>query len=116
MREMNLAEAMALAVLRGDMVAAYALADQLLEQRQNPDSSQKKAAAIREQGNQGVQSYMVYHSPEFQALCKRFGILHDLPTIDLKIELPVEGVMKVTHYYHGSDVSPTNEPDQNTGG
>jgi hypothetical protein len=103
---MNLAEAMALAVLKGDMVAAYALADKLLEQRENPTSAMDQAAKLRHEHRHGVvvSSYEVYHWPEFTALCKRLNILVDLATRDLTISLPLDGVVEVTQTYHGREV------------
>ena len=43
----------------------------------------------------------LYHSPEFKALCKLLGIAWELPTIDMVIDIPCDGVVKITQSYHG---------------
>jgi hypothetical protein len=47
-----------------------------------------------------VQGYDVYSSDEFKAFCKRFNIPYELGTKSIKIEIPCEGLMTVTHEYY----------------
>lgn len=52
------------------------------------------------EGNQGAD---VYHWPEFKAFAKRLGIAHELPTLNITITIPVDGVVVVAHDYQGED-------------
>lgn len=100
---MTLAEEMALAVLRGDLVAASALADKLLEDRDSGVDAMAKAARALKEKRTVHQSHEVYLSPEFEAFCKRFGILWDLRTVNMTIELPVGEAMVIKQTYRGTD-------------
>jgi hypothetical protein len=46
----------------------------------------------------------VYHSDEFKAFCKRFGIVWGLPTTKLTIVLDNKEVMKVTQEYNARNI------------
>lgn len=84
---LTLKEEMAMAVLKGDDGAAYALADELIRELQEGDASRTAVAEALRLGPHCDDSYNVYHWPEFQAFAKRLGILWDLRTIDLTIKL-----------------------------
>lgn len=97
---MTLAESMAMAVLKGDMAAAYALAAKLIEQRESPSTPMEEAAKlIYERGNRVVHSSHVYMSEEFQGFCRRFGIAWDIRTVAMTITLPADGLMSVDQSY-----------------
>jgi hypothetical protein len=101
----DLAETMAIEVLKGDRVAAYALADMLLEERDGGVNKMAEAAKeIRENHPTAVDGYGVYRWPEFQAFCKRAGILWDLRTVSMVIYVEEGATLKVEHNYRGSDV------------
>lgn len=97
---MDLAEAMALAVLKGDRVAAYALADKLTEERLR-DGDILTGYSDRRAGH--ISGYEVYHWPEFQALAKKLGIFYDLRTVSMTITLPVEGNVEIVQSYLGTN-------------
>lgn len=85
---MTIAEAMAMAVIRGDRVAAYALADALIEERSNPTSMQQQAAAIHAAPDRRpVEGYEVFHWPEFRAFARRLGLVWDLYTQEIMFTL-----------------------------
>lgn len=94
----TLAQALAIAVLKEDDVAAYALIDKMLEERER-SLHQQSLDQLKTQAT-SAHSQDVYRSPEFQAFAKRLGILWGLHTLSLTIELPVEGMVKVTQSYH----------------
>lgn len=97
---MTLAESMAMAVLKGDMVAAYALADKLLEEREGGVEKMAKAAkALREQTPPAYDGYQVYFWPEFQAFCKRAGILWDLRTVSMTFCIAEGKRLVIDHQY-----------------
>lgn len=100
-KKLNLAEALALAVIRGDLVAAYALADMLIEQKNTEGGTpmQKAAREIRASKGQVAQTYEVYSSKEFRAFCEKFGIAYDLGTVNITIHLPLDGLMSVVQEY-----------------
>ena len=50
----------------------------------------------------------VWLSPEFKAFCERFGIPHDLRTLDMTIRITMEE-MVVTQTYRGAEADP-NKP------
>lgn len=56
-------------------------------------------------------SHVVYSSPEFKAFCKRFGIAWGLPTKDITIHIPDQGLMTVTQSYQARDHNPEVKPD-----
>lgn len=98
--DMTLAEAMALAVLRGDEAAALALADRLIEGRlDTPGARERLASGPR---RNPVSALEVFGWPEFRALALRLGIQHRLPTTSLTIDLDVGGSVRVTHRHLGS--------------
>jgi hypothetical protein len=113
-RARNLGEEMALAVLRGDRVAAYALADLLLEERTAGREGMAKAAkALRESYEGAHDGYSVYFWPEFQAFCKRAGILHDLRTVHMTITIKEGHPLVVDHTYQAVDTeSPRSQPNR----
>ena len=49
----------------------------------------------------------VWHSEEFKALCKRFGIFWEARTTAITIRLGLEEMLQVTHEYYGT----VKEPD-----
>lgn len=101
---MTLGEALAIAVLRGDHVAAYALADKLIEQRdEGADALAMAAKSLREETQIAHDGYSVYRWPEFEAFCKRAGILWDLRTISMTITIEEGGMLAVDHKYAGSN-------------
>lgn len=101
---MTLAESMALAVLKGDHVAAYALADKLIEQRDEGfDAMARAARELREKHPVAHDGYGVYHWPEFQAFCKRAGILWDLRTVSMTFTIEEGACLDVTQTYRGTD-------------
>lgn len=97
---LTLAEALAMAVLKGDTAAAYALADQLLEERARGNTP-LDAGYEEVRRLEGAMSYQVYSWPEFKALCRRAGILWNLTTTDLVIELPLDGPLTIRQGYRG---------------
>ncbi len=80
----TLAESLAMAVLKGDTAAAYALADQLIEEREGFENLKQRAIATRTYPY-ATDGYSVYSWPEFRAFCDRLGVLWDLRTIDITI-------------------------------
>ena len=48
-------------------------------------------------------SYEVYQWPEFRAFCKRLGLAWELGTLDLNIDMPFDGVVKIRQSYHGNE-------------
>lgn len=102
---MTLAEAMAIAVLKGDHVAAYALADKLIEERQ------EKGIPLRgDHETRSVTGYEVYNWPEFEAFARRLGFKYDLATRDVTIRLTVDEFVVIEHNYQARENSP---PDEN---
>lgn len=101
---MTLAEQMALCVLKGDMVAAYALADALVEERERGLTTQAQVAKeLSEQTSVCHDGYSVYRWPEFQAFCRRAGFLWDLRTIKMTIYINEGERLRIDHQYAGSD-------------
>lgn len=103
-QKQTLAEAMALAVIRGDMVAAYALADMLIMEKNAGDGgvAAQAASVIRGWPIAHIAGYDVYNSPEFEAFARKFGIAWDLNTVNMTIHLPADGPMSVIQEYRGS--------------
>lgn len=102
---MTLAESMAIAVLKGDLLAAYALVDLLLEQRANPRSMLEQAAETHSLRLPTADSYVVFAWPEFRALCDRLGVAIDLRTRSLTIRLAMDKPVVVEQDYLGTDLS-----------
>lgn len=46
-----------------------------------------------------ITGYEMYRWPEFKALCARLGIAWDLPTGDMVITIPQDGMVMVQHEY-----------------
>jgi hypothetical protein len=115
--QLTIAEHMALAVLRGDMSAAYSLADKLVEEmNQPPFAAQVEAARIlRERSTGANDGYDFYRWPEFHALCRRMGVNLQLDTIDMTITIKEGHMVVVDHTYRardtgGAEVWPPNPP------
>lgn len=106
--EMTIAEAMALAVLKGDTAAAYALCDKLLEQRENPKKVIDEAWKILATRPGMVTGYEVYHWPEFQAFMTRLGIPIGLYNIEMDISLRMDEMVKVSMVNAGCDTGAAN--------
>ncbi len=100
---MTMEEQMALAVLKGDRVAALMLADRICETyAEKYQSVEEGLRIIRESGqNHTHMSYDVYHWPEFQAFCRRLGVAYDLPTLDLTITMRFDETVEIAHKYRG---------------
>jgi len=45
----------------------------------------------------------VYHWPEFRAFAERLGLEYELPTTEITITIPLEGLVTIAHDYHGKD-------------
>lgn len=105
LKNTNLAEQMALAVIREDWQTAYALADLLIEQRNTPHTTKEKDAKELREYPPAADGYIVYQWPEFQAFCKRLGVVWNLTTIDLSIHI-IEGKrVEIEQRYTGRDTS-----------
>lgn len=50
-----------------------------------------------------VQAIDVYQSPEFQAFCKRFGIAHELQTMDMVLTITFKEGLVVTQTYRATE-------------
>ncbi len=109
---LTLADHMALAILRGDRVAAYALADLLKEERDGGTEKMSLAAqALREHTTMSSDGYSVYRWPEFRAFCKRAGILWDLRTVSITIRIAEGELLVVDHQYAASDDQRPAQPE-----
>jgi hypothetical protein len=106
-KQMTLAESMALAVLKGDISAAYSLAEDLLRQRDRGDTPLDQG--YREMVLEGAPTpplgFDVYHWPEFVAFARRLGLLWELGTYDTTITIPAEGTVKIEQSYRGNDTT-----------
>jgi hypothetical protein len=100
---LTLGEALALAVLKGDKVAAYALADSLLEERARGGTPLDEG--YLESGRPGPTGYEVYHWPEFRAFAKRLGILWSVYTNEISLRLNVDEPVEINQSYRGVDRS-----------
>jgi hypothetical protein len=100
---LTLKEEMAMAVLRGHDDAAYALADKLIEERDDGVEKLAQAAVALREGEQAHDGYAVYRWPEFEAFCRRAGILWDLRTIGMSFSIKVGERFSVVHEYAASD-------------
>lgn len=92
----TVAESLAIAVMRGDITAAYALADRLIEERDDGLSKMGQIAAEMAQHPVALAGD-VWRWPEFRAFCNRAGILIRLRTTGLTIDLDIGKPMRVTH-------------------
>lgn len=101
---MTTAQALAIAVLKGDLGAAYALADRLQEEaNDNQELNAIREAATRG-GGTAYDGHAVYHWPEFQAFAQRLGLMWNLRTIDVSIHIREGELVTIEHRYAGSDV------------
>lgn len=96
---LDVEEAMALAVLRGDKVAALMLADKLREDVYN---DAYRRAATQTTQSRSIPSWEVYQWPEFRALCERLGVPWGLATLDFKLILLMGEFVVVEHEYRAS--------------
>lgn len=103
---MTLAESMAMAVIKGDIAAAYALADLLQEQREHPDSMAEQASAVHGESSRVTDGYQVYQWPEFRAFAKRLGFAWDLYTVDATIIVKEGEMVRIVQNYAGRDLGP----------
>lgn len=101
---LTLAESLAMAVLKGDTVAAYALADALLEERERGGKPLDEGYRELIAGKGHSDGYVAYHWPEFRAFCKRAGILWSLNTISITIKLEEGAAISVDQQYRGVDM------------
>ncbi len=103
---LTVGEAMAIVVLKGDKVAAYVLADKLIEE----SVETQKSRAIREAATRehpiAFDGYEVYSWPEFQAFAKRLGLMWDLRTVNLTITINEGEAVSIKQEYRGSDIPP----------
>lgn len=90
----NLAEAMALAILRGDMTAADAYADKYLEERGKKPMPWDGVSRISTSGSV-VDGYTVYRWPEFVAFANRMGFKWDLNCRSITIHIPHDDVVTI---------------------
>lgn len=99
---MTLAESMAIAVLKGDMTAALALADQLIEERGGIKAEIEKHTGqwSRESAHAGR---VVYNWPEFRAFAERLGVMWHLRTVEVIITMRPDEPVHVNHTYLGID-------------
>lgn len=107
MKDQTLGEAMAIAVLKGDKIAGYALADLLLEERERGVNAQARAAEELRSYPTAMDGYAVYRWPEFIAFCKRAGILWDLRTVRMAINIRLDEMVTIDQTYAGTDTGET---------
>jgi hypothetical protein len=98
---MNTMQALAIAALKGDMTGALALADLLMEEHRNSSNMEEVEARRSAWSNDStcVQGIELYAMPEFRALCRLLGIMWELPTTDMAIFIPVDGLVTIEHNY-----------------
>lgn len=100
--KVTMMEALALAVLKGDKLAAYMLADELIMERNGGGGIAEVARSIKAGNSIGVTGITAYNSPEFKAFCDRFGVAHDMFTVQVTLHLPADGMMSVVQEYRAS--------------
>lgn len=108
---MTVAHALAIAVLKGDMIAALALADKVREEA--TDTQQTLVDRCEEvfQSPVAADGFNVYTWPEFQAFCKRAGFMWNLRTRDVVITIKEGHLLLFNHEYVGTDLpGPTPAP------
>lgn len=96
---MTLEQELALAVLKGDMTAARALADRIIEVDTTPLETMEALKESRRVPGLGME---VYHWPEFLALCKRLGVAWQLPTTSIVLTIREGEAVGVYHEYRAS--------------
>lgn len=106
---MTVAHSLAVAVLKGDMVAALALCDKVKEEATH---NQQSFADLCEESFQSAadadDGYTVYSWPEFRAFCKRAGFMWNLRTRGVTFRVFEGEPVVFTHEYIGTDL-PENE-------
>lgn len=110
MSKLTLAEAMAVAVLQGDKVAAYALADRLAEEAAGLPAAAADARPWqpeRQPQRRPPHGRDVYHWPEFRALAERLGLAWDLATHGVRITLSADETVLIEQSYRGGDAAQT---------
>ena len=100
----TIAESLAIAVLKGDMTAAYVLADKLIEQSEETQQSRAIKEAATRQHRTANDGFSVYRWPEFEAFAKRLGFMWDLRTIDVTIKIHRGEMVVIDQTYAGSDI------------
>lgn len=106
---LTLAEAMAMAVIKGDMAAAYALADRLREEAEGKETMEAKA--LGQFRHSAASTHEVIGWPEFGAFARRLGLAWDLRTMDFSIDFNLDGIVTIHQKYQGADrASPRTAP------
>jgi hypothetical protein len=104
---LTMEESLALAVLQGDRVAAWALVDRLIEERERGGRLAEATLAALHPNPPGFPlGRDVYHWPEFRAFCRRLGLVWEIYTTGLVIRLDSESHVEIEHYYRGGDQGP----------
>src|SRR5687767_4310055 len=104
-------EEMAMAVLKGDVAAADALADKWVEERSQTRTSRAAAEAETRTHPVPADGHQVYQWPEFRAFAARLGFMWDLRTVSVIIRITEGKMVVVDHQYAGSDV-PSHHTDE----
>ena len=104
--QLSLAESMALAVLKGDEVAAYALADKLVEELGGRPSLHEVMKIVKKgyPGRLSVDGCELTNWPEWIDLCARLGVKWDLPTTKLVLTITPDESMTVEQTYYARDM------------
>lgn len=111
----TLAEAMAIAVLRGEMDAALALADKLTEERDQGTANERIIKNYRSQNARlAADGYAVYQWPEFRAFALRLGVMVDHNTWEISFAIREGEVVEVNHRYVGFDAPQQGPIDTTT--
>lgn len=106
----TVADAMALATLRQEWSAAFALADKLIELKNSPETLAQRAAAAEQTAQRmAYNGYDVYHWPETVAFMKRLGVDISLNTREISFTLREGEVVLINHSYIGHDNGPQTE-------
>lgn len=98
--DQTLVEAMAIAVLRGDRAAAYALADKLIEEREEDQRPPMEKSPGRH-----VNSLAVFRWPEFLAFLQRLGVKAEGSITAMSIVLRIGDAVRVTTNRVGKDTT-----------
>jgi hypothetical protein len=107
---LTMEESLALAVLQGDKVAAYALVDRLIEERGRGGKLAEATLAALHPNPPGFPlGRDVYHWPEFKAFCRRLGLVWEIYTMGLVIRMGSESQVEIEHYYRGGDQRPQTD-------
>ncbi len=107
--ERTILDALAVAVLKEDELAAMALRD-MLEEKVDRQKLNDQARELRQTRRMVTTGTRVYGWPEFRAFCERLGILYDAITCDLVIEMYARGPVNIIQRYMALDTQEgTNE-------